>query len=211
MFTLLSSKTSPYGRKVRIVADILGLEDKYNLQHASTIDGDDSLRKINPLGKIPALIPKDGTPIFDSRLIVDYLEHTYGQGNIIPLDPKNRYRILTQATLAEGINDALILITYEKRFRSPEQESEQWLQHQYGKIRRGFKTVSDQLEDYKAPNIAAITLACALGYADWRKQLNWRSEFPQLEPWLAEFAKQVPAWERTKAPISMLQQDVKQI
>lgn len=211
MFTLLSSKTSPYGRKVRIVADILGLEDKYNLQHASTIDGDDPLREINPLGKIPALIPNGGNPIFDSRLIVDYLEFKYGQGNIVPLDPNDRYRILTLATLAEGINDALIMITYEKRFRSPQQASEVWLEHQYGKVRRGLKSVTTQLEGFKAPNIAAITLACALGYADWRMQLDWRSEFPQLENWLSDFEKQVPAWERTKAPLSMLQQDVEQI
>lgn len=211
MFTLLSSKTSPYGRKVRLVVNILDLENQMTLQHASTVDNDDPLRNVNPLGKIPVLIPEDGTPIFDSRVIVDYLENAYGDGNIIPLDPIRKYRILSLASLAEGINDALILITYEKRFRSPDQASPQWLEHQYGKIRRGLQSVTEHLHEFEAPNIAAITLACALGYADWRKQLDWRSEFPKLEPWLIKFEAGVPAWERTKAPAIMLQQDVKQI
>lgn len=211
MFTLLSSKTSPYGRKIRLVVEILGLQNQMILQHASTIEADDPLREVNPLGKIPALIPEDGVPIYDSRVIVDYLENFYGDGNIIPRDPKIRYRLLTLATLAEGVNDALVLITYEKRFRSPEQASQQWLEHQHGKVRRGLQAANDHLHEYEAPNIAAITLACALGYADWRKQLDWRSEFPQLESWLAEFAKKIPAWEQTKAPAEMLRQEVKQI
>jgi len=211
MFTLLSSKTSPYGRKVRLVVDILGLENQMVLQHASTVEADDPLRGVNPLGKIPALIPEDGVPIYDSRVIIDYLENFYGDGNIIPRDPKKRYRLLTLATLAEGVNDALVLITYEKRFRSPEQASQIWLEHQRGKVQRGLQAINNHLDEYQAPNIASITLACALGYADWRLQLDWRTEFPKLESWLTEFAHKTPAWERTKAPAEMLQQEVKQI
>lgn len=211
MFTLLSSKTSPYGRKVRLVVDILGLENQMVLQHASTVDAADPLREINPLGKIPALVPEDGVPIYDSRVIIDYLESFYGDGNIIPRDPKERYRQLTLATLAEGVNDALVLITYEKRFRSPEQASQIWLDHQQGKVQRGLQEICNHLDEYESPNIASLTLACALGYADWRKQLDWRSQFPQLETWLIEFAKNTPEWERTIAPTEMLQQEVKQI
>ena len=199
MLTLVSSETSPYGRKVRVVLDILGLNSKFKLQNASTLDADDPIRQINPLGKIPALITEDGTAVFDSRVIIDYLDSRFGDGQLIPRDPENRARILTLAALAEGIKDALLLVTYEGRFREPEHESQVWLDHQYGKIRRGLAAVVERLDEFQAPSIASVTLACALGYADWRKQIDWRTEFPALVAWLDEFAAAVPAWNATKA------------
>lgn len=200
MLTLYSSLTSPYGRKVRIVIDILGLADRIAVQHASTLDPDDRLRQVNPLGKIPALLLEDGSALYDSRVIVEFLEARYGDGTILPGDPDRRFRQLTLAALAEGINDALLMVTYEGRFREPEQISQVWLDHQYGKIRRGLTEVCRNLDEYLAPGIAAITLACALGYADWRQQIDWRAEFPPLAPWLDEFGRQLPAWERSAAP-----------
>ena len=202
MFTLVSSVTSPYGRKVRMAVDILGLNDRMTLQHANTVDPDDPVRQINPLGKIPALIPQDGKPIFDSRVIIDYLETAYGNGSIIPRDPDARFRQLTLAALAEGINDALLLIAYEGRFREENQVSKVWLDHQYGKLERSLPAVVEALDEFTPPSIASITLACALGYADWRKQIDWRAKYPVLVGWLDDFAAAVPAWERTKADVS---------
>lgn len=199
MLTLYSSLTSPYGRKVRMAVDILGIADRVRVQHASTVEPEDPLRRVNPLGKIPALVLEDGTALYDSRVIIDYLEAVYGTGAIVPRDVERRYRELSRAALAEGINDALLLITYEGRFRTPEQASQIWLDHQYGKLRRGLAAVCDGLEDYEAPRISAITLACALGYADWRGQIDWRAEFPALLGWLEAFDKAVPAWQRTAA------------
>lgn len=199
MFTLVSTETSPYGRKVRIVLDVLGLADRFTLQPASTVDPDDPLRQINPLGKMPALIGENGRAIFDSRVIIDYLDTRFGDGRLIPRDLEARGRLLTLAALAEGILDALLLVTYEGRFREPEQASQVWLDHQYGKIRRALAAVVDSLDEFQAPSVAAITLACALGYADWRQQIDWRAEFPALDPWLDEFAIAVPAWEATRA------------
>ncbi len=200
MLTLLASVTSPFARKVRIVADILGAADRITLQPTTTADITGPLRKINPLGKIPALVLEDGNPIFDSRVIVEYLETTFGDGRIIPRDPDKRFRQLTLAALAEGVNDALLLISYEGRYREPNQVSQKWLDHQLGKVTRGLDYISRHLEEFKAPGIAAIGLACALGYADWRKQLDWRKLYPSLVPWLDAFDKAVPAWQRTKAP-----------
>lgn len=200
MLTLYSSLTSPYGRKVRMVIDILGLTDEIRVRHANTLDVDDPLRKANPLGKIPALELEDGATLFDSRVIVEFLETMHGTGAIIPDGSERRFQELTLAALAEGINDALLLITYEGRFREPEQASQVWLDHQYGKVRRGLTEVCRRLDEYRAPGVAALTLACALGYADWRKQLDWRAEFPPLAAWMAEFARSQPAWERTAAP-----------
>lgn len=203
MLTLYSSLTSPYGRKVRIVVDILGLADRITVQHANTLDPEDRLRKVNPLGKIPALILEDSSALYDSRVIVEFLETRYGNGAILPRDPGRRFRQLTLAALAEGINDALLMVTYEGRFREPEQVSQVWLDHQYGKIRRGLEEVCRNLDEYLAPGIAAITLACALGYADWRKQIDWRAEFPPLAAWFENFEQEVPAWTRTAAPDPM--------
>lgn len=199
MLTLISSLTSPFGRKVRIVADLLGLADRIHVQHASTLDPEDELRRVNPLGKIPALVLDDGAVLYDSRVVVDYLDALHGDGTLIPRDPRARALELTRAALAEGVNDALLLITYEGRFRQPEQASQVWLDHQYGKIRRALGEVCDHLDDYDPPGIAAVTLACALGYADWRGQIDWRLEFPALVPWFDHFARSVPAWERTAA------------
>jgi glutathione S-transferase len=199
MFTIVSSVTSPYGRKVRIVTDILGLNDRMKLQHANTVDPNDPLLGINPLGKIPALITEDGQVIYDSRVIIDYLETTYGEGRIIPRDPAARFRQLTLAALAEGINDALLLIAYEKRFREPEQASQVWLDRQYGKLERSFPAVIECLDEFKAPLVSSVTLACALGYADWRQQIDWRARWPVLVDWLDDFRKAVPAYDNTVA------------
>ncbi len=199
MYTLISSQTSPYGRKVRIAIEVLGLGKNFHIQTANTLDPDDPIRQPNPLGKMPALVPEHGTPIFDSRVIIDYLESRFGDGQLIPIDPEHRTRILTLAALAEGITDALLLIVYEDRYRQPEQASQIWLDHQCGKIVRGLQSATRQIGEFKAPNIAAITLACALGYADWRKQIDWRTEFPRLEVWLDDFANAVPAWGLTRA------------
>ncbi len=199
MLTLLASETSPYARKVRIVAEILGVADRIAFQPTATADATGPLRKVNPLGKIPALVLEDGSPIFDSRVIVEYLETTYGKGLIIPRDPAKRFRALTLAALAEGVNDALLLITYEGRYREPQQASQKWLDLQMGKVTRGLEHISGCLDEFKAPGVAAIGLACALGYADWRKQLDWRKPYPRLVPWLDAFDKEVPAWRKTKA------------
>ncbi len=200
MFTVVSSLTSPYGRKVRVVVDCLGLTDQMRLQHADTLDSKDPLLQINPLGKIPVLIPDAGEPIFDSRVIVDYLETTYGDGQIIPRDPDKRIRELTLAALAEGINDALLLIVYERRYRDAEHISPRWLEHQRTKLQRSLPAVIDNLAEFKTPGIAATSLACALGYADWRKQIDWRTDYPVLVGWLDDYSAAVPCFEATRPP-----------
>ena len=199
MLTLLASETSPYARKVRIVADILGVVDKIAVQPANTTDPADPLRKTNPLGKMPALVLENGEAVFDSRVIVEYLENKFGDGRIIPRDPDRRVRELTLAALAEGVNDALLLHSYEGRYREPAQVSQRWLDHQYGKITRGLDYIAAHLDEYRAPGVAAISLACALGYADWRKQIDWRKLYPGCIAWLDGFDKAVPAWRRTMA------------
>ena len=86
MLTLRSSPSSPFVRKVRIAASVLGLEREIALEPADTLNASDSVRQQNPLGKIPALVLEDGTVLFDSRVILDYLDHRAGGGRIVPRD-----------------------------------------------------------------------------------------------------------------------------
>ena len=199
-YKLYSSLTSPYGRKVRMALCHLGLEDNVQVIHADTLDPDDELRRVNPLGKIPALVPAGGPAIYDSKVIIDYLDGRYGRGEIVPCGYAKRARIMTLATLADGLTDALLLITYEARFRGTDTHGERWLSHQYGKLDRGFAEVLSVLKEFSTPSLPALALSCALGYADWRKQIDWRSQHPELVNWLDSFRDQFPEFDKTEAP-----------
>ena len=197
---LRSTLTSPYGRKVRMAADILGLSGRIKVEAADTLDDTDTLRLQNPLGKMPCLILHDGTAIYDSRVIVEYLQELAGSERLLPLRGAERFRILTMATLADGIADAALLMVYEYRFRPPENISQKWLDHQRGKIARALSVFEQSPPNAPPSTLATIALACALGYLDWRKPIAWRTDWPRLADWFARYAEQEPAFFRTQAP-----------
>lgn len=201
MPTLMTSDTSPYGRKVRMVIDILGLADTVPVQTVTLSDPNDPVHRHNPLSKMPVLVLDDGSPVYDSRVIVEFLDTAHGDGAIVPRDPAKRVRALTNAALAEGIMDSLIQIRMEGVFHEGAQVSEKFLERQRGKVTRGLAHITENLDEFKAPGIAAIGLACALAYIDWRKHLEWRPDFPGLVAWLDAFASEVPAFKRTHADI----------
>lgn len=195
---LRSSPPSPFGRKVKIAAAILGLSDQIEIVVTDTIDPADSIRQQNPLGKIPALILKDGAVVYDSRVIVEYLDMMAGGGKIIP-NGAERIASLTLQALADGIMDAGILQMYERRFRDEDRREAKWIDHQQGKIDRAL----DYLEErgvplHATPQIGEIALACALGYLDLRFEGGWRAKHPKLVAWLDRFAAAVPAFEKTR-------------
>lgn len=198
--TLRSTLTSPFGRKVRIAIDVLGLADRINIEPADTRDEGDTLREQNPLGKMPCLLMSDGTALYDSRVIMEYLDGWTGKRTLFPTDVDLRASALTKATLADGIADAALLMVYEHRFRTSEQASEIWLTHQRGKVERGLAAMSLDLPDPKITDVVSIGLACALGYLDWRKPVEWRSRFPELVGWLDRFSEAEPAFNRTRRP-----------
>jgi glutathione S-transferase len=197
MLVLRSSPASPFGRKVRIAAAVLGLSDRIDVVAADTNDPGDSLRRQNPLGKIPVLILEDGAVLYDSRVIVEYLDWVAGGGKIIPAAP-GRFRILTLQALADGIMDAAILQIYETRFREPGQYVGKWLDHQAAKVERALERVEAAPPEAAARDIGAIALACALGYLDLRFGGRWRVGHPRLAAWLDAFAAGVPAFEGTR-------------
>ena len=197
---LITSLTSPYGRKTRMAAVILGLSSRVAVVHGDTRDPNDPLRIHNPLGKIPILIPEGGSPIYDSHVILEYFDHLAGGDAIIPADPARRFAELTRAKLADGIIDASLLVTYEGRYREASQKSEVWLTHQRDKLWRALDAISAELPGWEPPRVSGITLACALSYMDWRKPVDWRTKHPALVHWLEGFAAAVPAYGETAHP-----------
>jgi len=199
MMILRSSPPSPFGRKVKLALGILGLERDVTIEKADPTDASDSIRRQNPLGKIPALIIEDGTVLYDSPVILEYLDTRAGGGRIIPRDPKARIAALTLQALCDGILDAGILLVYEGRWRPPEMAVAKWVDHQRGKVERAMAVLEASPPKLDAiPNVGAITLACALGYGDLRFDGKWRAAHPKLVKWLDEFAAKVPAFEKTR-------------
>jgi glutathione S-transferase len=199
MMILCFSPSSPFVRKVRIAVALLGLDDGVKLERADTTDPNDSLRQINPLGKVPALVLDDGSAIYDSRVILDYLDERCGGGKIVPRQGRQRLDALRLQALCDGILDASVLTVYEGRFRKPEMHDPKWLELQAGKISRALAALEAAPPPLDSlPHVGQIALACALGYRDFRFGGSWRAEHPRLVAWLDQFAARVPAFAATK-------------
>ena len=196
---LRSAAASPFVRKVRIASGILGLDSRITLEPADTVNPTDTVRQQNPLGKIPALALDDGTVLFDSRVILDYLDHVAGGGRIVPAEPKARFAALRLEALADGLMDASILLIYEGRWRDSAKHEPKWVDHQVGKVARTLASLEAAPPVLDAtPSVGQIALACALGYQDFRFHGTWRKDHPRLVQYLDAFAAAVPAFAATK-------------
>jgi glutathione S-transferase len=197
---LRSSPASPFARKVRMAILHLRLADKVDIVAADTSNPDDLLRTDNPLGKIPVLVTEDGKSIYDSPVILEYLDHRAGGGVIIPDGWPARLDVLTLHALCDGIMDASILIVYEARHRPPAINHQPWIDYQREKAVRGLTALAKAPPDPALFNIATIATACVLGYLDLRKQVAWRSEFTALVSWLETFRAKHPEFDATSPP-----------
>src|SRR5882724_3736402 len=196
MVTLRTSFGSPFGRKARIAVSVLGLDGKIKVEPASTQDDSDPLPKQNPLGKVPVLILDDGSTLFDSPVVLEYLDILAGGGRILPKDTKARFEALRLESLAAGI-----LIVYEGRYRPPEMAVKGWLDRQSGKIARALTSLEGTSQSLDSPpTVGQITLACALGYLVFRFKDEWRKTHPRLVAWLDNFSARVPAFAATVPP-----------
>ena len=200
MMILRSAAPSPFGRKVQIAVSVLGLDD-VKIEPTDTMDPRDTVREQNPLGKIPVLIAEDGAAYYDSRVILEYLDHRAGGGRIIPREAAPRFAALRLQALCDGILDASILTVYEGRWRAPEHHDAKWLEHQAAKVSRALAVLEAAppalASAPELPNVGQITLACALGYRDLRFGGSWRTGHPRLVAWLDNFAARVPAFAAT--------------
>jgi glutathione S-transferase len=201
MLTVRTGNNSPFGRKIRIAVAVLGLERQVAIAPASTVDPADPIRQQNPLGKVPVLLLDDSTALYDSPVILEYLDHLAGGGRILPKDAQARFAALRLQALADGIMDASILINYEARYRPVQNHEPKWLDHQAGKIARALTALEAAPPGIDAPpDVGQITLACALGYRDFRFPGTWRADHPRLCAWLDAFAARVPAFAATTPP-----------
>ena len=189
---------SPFVRKVRIAASVLGLDGDIALQDADLNDPAESIRVQNPLGKLPALVLDDGAVLYDSRVIVDYLDMQAGGGRIVPPSGMARIMALRQQALADGVMDAGVLQVYEARYRPEELHHQPWLDRQAEKVARALSAMEADPPALDAtPDIGAIATACALGYLDFRFNGDWRTGHPGLVAWLERFSAAVPAYAET--------------
>ncbi|MEO6679107.1 MAG: glutathione S-transferase [Pseudomonas sp.] len=192
--TLFHNPLSPYVRKVMVLLHETGQTDRVALQlsQLTPVSPDLVLCEDNPLGKIPALRLADGNVIHDSRVILDYLDHQHVGNPLIPRDGPARWRRLTLASLADGIMDAAVMIRYEQALRAPEKHWDQWLDAQREKIRRALVLLeADAIAELTSHfDVAAISVACALGYLDLRHpDLEWRAANPKLAEWFFEVSQ----------------------
>jgi glutathione S-transferase len=201
MLTVRTGNNSPFGRKIRIAVSVLGLEREVAIAPASTVDPADPIRQQNPLGKVPVLLLDDGSALYDSPVILEYLDHLAGGGRILPKEPQRRFAALRLQALADGLMDASILINYEARYRPVQNHEPKWLELQAGKVTRALAVLEAAPPGITTPpDVGQITLACALGYRDFRFPGTWRGDHPRLAAWLGDFAARVPAFAATTPP-----------
>ena len=203
--TLFHNPASPFVRKVRVLLAETGQQDRVSLHGCmpTPVQPDAQLVHDNPVGKIPALRLADGTVLHDSRVILDYLDYQHVGNPLIPRDGSARWRRLTLASMADGMMDAAVLVRYETALRPPEKHWDQWLEEQRNKIRRTLVELeSDAIAELASHfDIASISVACALGYLDFRHpDLQWRDANPKLAAWYAEVSQR-PSMLQTQPPV----------
>jgi len=137
--------------------------------------------------------------LYDSRVILEYLDRLAGGGRIIPREGKARFDVLRLQALCDGVLDAGVLLVYESRYRPPEMKVQSWVDRQQDKIARALAALEASPPPLDAlPNVGQIALACVLGYLDLRFGGEWRKNHPKLVAWHDRFAAQVPAFAATK-------------
>jgi glutathione S-transferase len=187
-------------RKVSLTIALKGLKSQVDVQPVdSSLPDNKELTSQNPLGKIPTLIAGDGLVLFDSKVICEYLDSIGSGPALFPASGPARFKTLAMGALADGILDAALLLVYEKRFRPEEKWHAVWMERQQGKIDRALALLEKDPPQWGAtPDYGHITVACALGYLDFRHEGKWRAGHPKLVAWLDRFATAVPAFEETR-------------
>jgi len=184
MMKLIGSDGSPFVRKVRIV-----LADKkidYEFVREDVWSATSAIGQSNPLGKVPTLVTDDGAAVFDSRVIVEYLDTVTPIHRLIPPSGRSRVEVRCWEALADGLLDALILVRIEHSQRTEAQRSQAWIDRQMGKVDAALASMSNGLGDRPfccdgRYTLADIAVGCALGYLDFRfSQIDWRSRYPNL-------------------------------
>ena len=181
---LIGSLASPYVRKVRVVMAEKKLD--YNLVLENVWTAETTIHLSNPLGKIPCLIMEDGGSMYDSRVIVEYLDTLTPVAKLLPPNGRDRAAVKVWEALADGVLDAAVLVRLERTLRPSEQQSAAWIERQMGKVLAGLAIMSEELGDstYCKGNhytLADVAVGCALGWLSFRfPEIDWRSDYANL-------------------------------
>lgn len=184
---LIGNTSSPFVRKVRVVMAEKKLE--YTFVQEDVWSATTTIASVNPLGKVPCLVMEAGEALFDSRVIVEYLDTLSPVGKLIPSVGRERAEIKTWEALADGLMEAALLARMEKSWsgRSKGQVCQAWVDRQLGKVEQALRAMSLGLGEktYCAGihlTLADIAVGCALGYLNFRfPEIDWRSKYPNLE------------------------------
>ena len=181
---LLAASASPYTRKVRIVLAEKKIECEMQTVDVAPVENPANAH--NPLGKIPTLVLDDGTPLYDSRVIVEFLDSVSPISRLIPDELRDRVAVRRWEALADGVLDAGLLVRYES-LRDKKEQGKAWVDKQLARVRRGLKQLAADLGERSwchgdRYSLADIAVGCCMGWLDFRKPggVDWMKEYPSL-------------------------------
>jgi glutathione S-transferase len=181
---LIGSLASPYVRKVRIAMAEKKLDYEFVLENVWAPET--TIQQSNPIGKVPCLVMEDGGAMFDSRVIVEYLDTLSPVGKLIPSNGRERAEVKCWEALADGVLDAAVLVRLERTQRPQAQQSPEWIARQLGKVEAGLKSMSAGLKETPFCSgtyytLADVAVGCALGWLSFRfPEIDWREPYPNL-------------------------------
>src|SRR5213075_2778848 len=182
---LLASLASPYTRKVRVVLDEKKIECELDLVDVNPVDN--PVNAVNPLGKVPTLVLDDGATLYDSRVIVEFLDARAPINRLIPDETRERVAVRRWEALADGVLNAGLLVRYEA-LRPNQERSQAWVAKQVQRMHRGVALMAKDLEGRNwchgdRYSLADIAVGCCMGWLDFRKpgDVNWADQYPGVE------------------------------
>lgn len=190
---LFHAAASPFVRKVMITAIELGLDERIELlaSAAHPVRRDPRIIACNPLGKVPTLITEEGLALYDSSVICEYLDSIASPPGLFPSKGSARWSALRDQALAGGVLDAGLLVRYENAIRPEDCRYQPWIAGQMDKIATALRALETLACAFGGRvDIGTISVACALGYLDFRYQeLDWRRSCPEVGRWFADFSR----------------------
>ena len=191
---LFYGTTSPYVRKVVVSAIELGLNDRIERDETFPWASDSQYGGVNPVGKVPALITDDGQVLYDSQVIVEYLDSIHDGPKLIPPSGSGRFEQLRISSLAHGMMDAVILLFSELTRRPPELHWQYWDDRMRGTVARSLDALEEDAAGFDAgrPDLAQVTTACAVGWIEFRLEvlgIDFRAGHPVLSEWFNAFSE----------------------
>ena len=181
---LIGSLTSAYVRKARVVLAEKKLDYVFELENVWAPET--GISAFNPLGKVPCLVMEDGSAMYDSRVIAEYLDTLTPVCKLLPANSRDRANVKVREALADGVLEAAVAAFLERTWRSAGQQSQAWIDRQMGKVHAGLKQLSEQLGEQAYCmgihyTLADVAVGCTLGWLAFRfPEIDWRGDYPNL-------------------------------